>query len=230
MQRFLIIMGVWIILHCALSDTLQEFLDSLVTDTSKSRKEPVDGGNGDDGETTPHVLEDNKRQSSGAKLSRSNLASATVVDAAVDVILSLAQPDGNPTLDSLISKMGPIQANMIISVWELEGVKYFTLTFTSAMPSTTSTEAKPSSRTVTRTITSIGKPHSSVSSNSSSRRSLIGSGNSPSPSATSPMIKVPSFPPHGPPSSGATSSHSVFLKASQLKASDGSFSRDCKLT
>jgi hypothetical protein len=155
------------------------------------------------------------------------------VDASVEVIISSTLREENSKTDyhggRPGSGQGPSQANMIISVWHLDEAKYFTLTFTSAHPHTAPAETRASSRTVARSITSIGKPHGSVSSNSSSRRSLGGNAGTNSPSSTtSPLIRTPGLLPHGPPS--ATSSHSVFQKASQLKASFRSVICDQKLT
>jgi hypothetical protein len=198
-------------------------LDSLATDSTTPARAPVDKTSGDDDDDlTPQAQEQTRSQSSGQKLSTSNLASTTVVDAIVEVIIPSSPLDKGGRREYQSSKSGldhgPMQANMIISVWHLEEDKYFTLTFTSASPHIAPVETRASRRTVVRTITSVSRPQGSVSSNSSSRRSLKGGANSPGSSATSPMVKTPNFPPHGPPS--VTSSHSVFQKASQLKVSD----------
>jgi hypothetical protein len=168
---------------------------------------------------TPQAQAQTGSQTASQKLSSSNLASTTVVDAIVEVIIPSSPQDNPAKKESQNSKLpsdhSPLQASMIISVWHLEEDKYFTLTFTSASSHIAPVETRASSRTVTRTITSVGKPQGSVSSNSSSRRSLLETANSPGSTVTSPMVGTPNFPPHGPPS--VTSSHSVFQKASQLK-------------
>ncbi|OMP87435.1 Peroxide stress-activated histidine kinase mak1 [Diplodia seriata] len=163
------------------------------------------------------------------KLSQSNLARTTVHDVSVDVIISLRKPgsaprpppskDGRRVKPRLESDA--IQATMIISVWNIEDVQYFTLTFTSASarsstPGTSGLKPTPSSRTVFRTSTGLRKSPGSGSSSSSGKRSHHSS-NAGSATA-SPSTHPPLFPPHGPPSrSGDTSAPSLFFKASQMK-------------
>ncbi|KAF9633478.1 PAS domain-containing protein [Lasiodiplodia theobromae] len=157
------------------------------------------------------------------KLSKSNLARTTVHDVSVDIIISLRKngtPRPSPPKDGRRLKPRPesdaIQATMIISVWNIEDVQYFTLTFTSARPGPSSAKPTPSSRTVVRTSAGFRKSPGSGSSSSSGRRSHQSS--NPGSAVASPSTHPPLFPPHGPPSrSGDTSAPSLFLKASQMK-------------
>lgn len=207
----------------------EDFLDSIVDEGGRgagadNRKRGDEGQIPESGESTPTTVGEDKgrplagSQNGPATLSKSNLASTTVVDASVEVIITSHRdatriPDGKHA-----QPHSPLQANMIISIWNIEEVKYFTLTFTSASPRSPSTAPKPSSRTVARTTTSVGKPYASSNSSSSGRRSIAGSTLSgASSSLTSPVIHTPTFLPSGPPSSNTNSSHSVFQKASQLK-------------
>lgn len=197
-----------------------DFLDSIVDeggrgaglDDSKRNKEKDIP---ESGETTPTNVDEERRgpKIKTASLSRANLGSTTVVDASVDVIIS------QPTINGKSAQsQTPLQATMIISTWAIEDSEYFTLTFTSASPRAPTTAPKPSSRTVARTTTSLGKPYTSSNSSSSGRRSITGSLLSGSGSSvTSPIIHTPTFPPSGPPSNVSSSSRSVFQKASQLK-------------
>ncbi|KAH7060592.1 hypothetical protein B0J12DRAFT_338056 [Macrophomina phaseolina] len=156
------------------------------------------------------------------RLSESNLARTTVHDVCVDVIVSLQKPGTPrppPPRDGKKSKPRPegdaIQASMIISVWDIDDIQYFTLTFTSAKP-TGNANSKPSSRTVVRTSTGIKKSPGSGSSSSSGRRSQHSS--NPGSAIVSPTTYPPHFPPHGPPSrSGDLSAPSLFLKATRMK-------------
>lgn len=201
-----------------------DFLDSIVDDGSRTaswdetkRKKARDIP--ESGETTPTNDDEERRasKSNTASLSRANLGSTTVTDASVDVIISqqnVKTHDGKSGQSS-----APLQATMIISTWAMEDDEYFTLTFTSASPRAPTTAPKPSSRTVARSSTSLGKTYASSNSSSSGRRSMTGSLMSGSNSSvTSPIIHTPTFPPSGPPSSNiSSSSRSVFQKASQLK-------------
>jgi hypothetical protein len=124
------------------------------------------------------------------------------------------------TPDRKLMYSNATQASCIISMWSIEDIQYFTLTFTSATPAESSQSTRLSSRIVNRTSTAshINKSRGSGSSTSSGRRSG-GSSNAASKVVT-PTLQSPAFPPRGPPlrsrgdmSSGA----SIFQKATQMK-------------
>jgi hypothetical protein len=155
-------------------------------------------------------------------LSSTNLTRTTVHDVAVDVVVAplvltsegtLHTPERKATYD------GAMQASCIISIWSIEDIQYYTLTFTSATPTAPATNTQPSSRVVNRTHTGhLGQSRSSGSSSSSGRRS--GGSSNPTSKAATPTLQLPEFPPRGPPSKGKgdiATSASIFQKATQLK-------------
>lgn len=207
----------------------EDFLDSVVEGGAKAAAQNFgqeDVQSPCSGESTPTTATDNSHRTSStarkslSRLSSANLASTTVLDVSVDVIIS-QQSYSNVRTEQRTAKEQtstvPLQATMIVSIWSLEDARYFTLTFTSAAPRSTAAASRPSSRTI-RSNTSVGHPMTSSSSSSSSRRSLVATNTGTTSSVTSPLLQQPNFPPNGPPTrSAGSSTHSVFQKATQLK-------------
>jgi hypothetical protein len=200
-------------------------LDCLVEDAVDSDHEGGDGS----GHTTPkaqtqsqHSANPSKQQSL-PQLSSTNLARTTVHDVSVEVVIApLTQgPSGSlQTPDRKLMYSNAIQASCIISIWSIEDIQYFTLTFTSATAAESAQGTLPSSRIVNRTSTAshLNKSRGSGSSTSSGHRSG-GSSNSAS-NVVTPTLQSPAFPPRGPPlrSRGdISSSASIFQKATQMK-------------
>jgi hypothetical protein len=148
-------------------------------------------------------------------------------DAVVNVVLS-AQPIQSDTVPSdakqrSFSLANQVQANMIISVWNMNHQKYFTLSFTSAAPS-----APPSLPKQSRTVSTTPNRLSLSPRSDTGRPSLNGSGTcspsgarSPLATATSPtsipLSRAP-FPLAGPPShSDVVSTPSFLQKVTRLK-------------
>ncbi|EKG09492.1 PAS domain-containing protein [Macrophomina phaseolina MS6] len=154
--------------------------------------------------------------------SKSNFAHTTVHDICVDVIISLEIPKISgplPPQDGKRFKRRPednaIQASMTISFWDIDGIPYYTLTFTSTRPNG-STNSNHSSYAEVCTSTEIIKPQGSGSSYSSGKRSQRSS-NAGSAIAF-PTTYRPHFPSYGPPSSGGDPlDSSSFLKVNQMK-------------
>lgn len=179
-------------------------------------------------ESTPTDFTDNSRRISSIeperlpRLSSANLASTAVLNASVDVTISqrggsIARTDQITAKDQ--SSNVPLQATMIASIWTLEDIRYFTLTFTSAALRPTVATSRPLSRTAIRSNTSVGHPLTSSSSSSSPRQSfVVASTSGTTPSVTSALFQPPNFSPSGPPTRGlGSSTHSMFQKATQTK-------------
>jgi hypothetical protein len=147
--------------------------------------------------------------------------SSTVHDAVIEVIISTDKisPTCFARTDQKSMKAEHVFAKMIITVWEIDEEKFYTMTFTST---DTSHSSLPTSRGQSRQVARVTKhhslgstststgsgTHSSPSSVSSGRSSNAG-GSSNSSAITSPTtvsMSASPFPPLGPPSRSATSS------------------------
>jgi hypothetical protein len=153
------------------------------------------------------------------QLSSTNLSRTTVHDVAVEVVIAPARGAGDrgTKSDRHALLRNAMSANMIVSVWNLEDVQYYTLTFTSTGQTGGTAATRTSSRVVKRT-TLLHNSQSSASSSSSSKRSATSS--SPASKVVTPTFQHPEFPPRGPPlrsNHDLSSSASIFQKASQLK-------------
>lgn len=190
----------------------ENFLDSIGEEPSKA----TEGANGvTSGDSTPTQIEAEPH-----RLSSNNLNRTIVHDIAVDVVLSRVRcaalrqrhaRDGTAAAEQIV-------ANMIVSVWFIEDVKYFTLTFTSSAQGVSSPSPQPTTRTVSKTSlrNSTSSPQSASSSSSGGRRSAHSS--NPSSTVSSPFTILPSFPPNGPPSrSNLSSAPSILQKATKLR-------------
>jgi hypothetical protein len=195
----------------------EPFLDSLVdemglhmTDEVQER-EPESG----EGDRTPTA---EKAAPWGIPASKN---SSTVHDAVVEVVISTDKISSTcfARTGKKSIKEKHVFAKMIITVWEIEEEKFYTLTFTST---DTSQSSLPTSRGQSRQVARVTKnhslgststsngsgTHSSPSSISSGRSSNAG-GSSNSSAITSPTavsMSVSPFPPLGPPSRSAISS------------------------
>ncbi|ORY08824.1 hypothetical protein BCR34DRAFT_386948, partial [Clohesyomyces aquaticus] len=208
----------------------EDFLDSILKDSStdigdmqeENDDNPLISDNGARTPTSAPTLNDPTAPNTRTELSSSNLARTTVHDVAVDVVIA---PVHHETTDKVpgqdkANMKNVLQASMIVSVWCIEDVQYYTLTFTSAGPITPG-GSRPLARTVARTGTGL---HLSASRSSGSSSSSSGqrSGNSSNPNSkvATPTLKSVDFPPRGPPLRSKTdifANASIFQKASQMK-------------
>jgi hypothetical protein len=180
------------------------------------------------GHTTPTVANTSRQAATQAtqplpRLSSTNLARTMVHDISVDVVIPPLALGSGGTLhkpERKASHENTMQASCIITIWSIEDIQYYTLTFTSATAAEAARSAQPSSRIVNRTNTSayLAKSHSSRSSSSSGCRS--GSNSNLASKAVTPTLQQSEFPPRGPPNKGKgdmATSASIFQKATQLK-------------
>jgi PAS domain-containing protein len=192
----------------------ESFLDSLADDLGMHVDEEPTPSTSEfrEGGATPTAekAEPLSRQPSGSK------EKSMVHDAVVEVVIT----QSNISASSFARKQEKVAAKhtfakMIITVWEIEDEKFFTLTFTNTDSSQTSLPSSPGqSRQVTRSakqrpLGSTGSgSHSSPSSVTSGRSSNQG-GSRNSSAITSPTnasMSASPFPPLGPPSKTAKSS------------------------
>ncbi|KAF2030019.1 hypothetical protein EK21DRAFT_66550 [Setomelanomma holmii] len=204
----------------------EDFLDSVIEDSLANVDQEADGGSG---HTTPTAEPKGQRRAASPelnslhRLSSTNLARTTVHDVSVEVVIApLARGSGGSLQkpERKISYSHAMQATCIISIWSIEDIQYFTLTFTSATAADPAHHSRPNSRIVNRTSTSahLSKSRSSGSSSSSGRRS--GSNSTSTSNVVTPTLQQPEFPPRGPPIKGRgdiSSTASIFQKATQLK-------------
>jgi PAS domain-containing protein len=186
------------------------FLDSLAdgvgVESDDNTHQPESESS--EGDVTPTA-----ERAEPSKRSSTHKSRSTVHDAVVEVIINhenmspacLARAHQRPTSKHVLAKM-------IISVWEIDDEKFFTLTFTNTDANHSSlSNSRGTSRQVMRAATHSSRgsgTHSSPSSVSSGRSSNQGEGSTSS-AVTSPtntnMSSSP-FPPLGPPSRTTISS------------------------
>jgi PAS domain S-box-containing protein len=209
--------------------TWESFLDSIAEDSGLHKEEETAqlGSEHGEGDITPTA---ERSDSFGARTNANNNKS-TVHDAVVEVVLAppeiVASHFTHGT--SQLSKLN--FAKMIITVWEIDNERFFTLTFTSTDSSQSSLPtSRGQSRQVIRTTKyhSLGSvstgsgsaSHSSPSSVSSGRSSNQG-GSSNSSALTSPtyasMMSASPFPPLGPPRNATASGPSSLQKVVMMK-------------
>jgi PAS domain S-box-containing protein len=196
--------------------TWESFLESIAEGMGTNVEEdPVNlGSENGEGDVTPTA----ERVESLGRRTSSSKNKSVVHDAVVEVVLT--PPEISASYFAKASNNNVPKhtfAKMIITVWEIEDDKFFTLTFTStdsAQTSLPSSRGNPRQVTKSTTHRSLGSTgsgsasHSSPSSVSSGRSSNQG-GSSNSSAITSPTYASMSgspFPPLGPPSSHAASS------------------------
>lgn len=210
--------------------TWESFLDSLVEDMGTSIEEQAVnvGSENGAGDITPTA----ERTESFSQRANASKNQSVVHDAVVEVVLR--RPEISASYFAKASNNLPKHtfAKMIITVWEIEDEKFFTLTFTATDSNQTSL---PSSRGKSRQVikstkhrslgsTSSGSASRSSPSSVSSGRSSNQGGSSNSSAITSPTyasMSASPFPPLGPPSrstaSGALSSlHKVVMMKEAL--------------
>ncbi|THY75273.1 hypothetical protein D6C87_00535 [Aureobasidium pullulans] len=195
-----------------------DFLNTIKQDAVDASAQSESKSDGGDITPTAESYDTAGLQSKPVPLTRANLARTTVHDAAVDVVFSTNR---NPATGLPRSKevnhdaSGHIQSTVIITVWSADDTDYYTLVFTSAAE-TQSSSSRSSHRTVARTHTTFSSGLGSGSSSSSSgrrtqhqhRTSLSGS----------PSVFAPSPLPSGPPSlTTSAATPSLFSKSNRLK-------------
>jgi PAS domain S-box-containing protein len=194
--------------------TWESFLDGLVDDTGV-HMEPTTSDRSDLGEGEGDQTPTNER-AEPIRARATEKSSATVHDAVVEVVIThgnVAAWSSGRTSKSVVGKY--THAKMIITVFEIEDDRFFTLSFTS----TESTKVNlPSSKGQPRQVHHHGQTQRLVTSNSTSRSSpssvssgkSSNRGGSSSSSAITSPTNVPlsnsPFPPIGPPSRSAISS------------------------
>ena len=197
--------------------TWEAFLESLVDDIHNENQPSPDIDEGGDLTPTAEKQEPvSMRQIPGKN-------KATVHDAVVEVVVT---PDDSLNAYRQGATTKHTFAKMIITIWEMEGSTFFSLTFTSTDTNQTSmTNSRGQARTVLRAsahhgLHSLGSgsgsgsgKHSSPSSISSGRSSHRGSSSSSNfTSPTMPSLSSSVFPPLGPPSSNNISSAPSMLQ------------------
>ncbi|KAI5203811.1 hypothetical protein E4T38_05036 [Aureobasidium subglaciale] len=195
-----------------------DFLNTIKQDAVDASAQAETKSDGGDTTPTAENYDAISLQSKPVPLTRANLARTTVHDAAVDVVFSTNRDPitGLPRTKELNhDASGHIQSTVIITVWSADDVDYYTLVFTSAAE-TQSSSSRSSHRTVARTHTTFSSGMGSGSSSSSSgrrtqhqhRTSLSGS----------PSVFAPSLLPTGPPSlTTSAAAPSLFSKSNRLK-------------
>lgn len=192
----------------------ESFLDSLTEDMGQhiGDETVLVGAENDEGDVTPTA----ERGDSFGRRTSSSKNKSFVHDAVVEVVLTPPEISASHFIHNNNQPPKHTFAKMIITVWEIEDEKFFTLTFTSTDSSQTSlSSSRGQSRQVIkstkhRSLGSTGSrsaSHSSPSSVSSGRSSDQG-GSSNSSAITSPTytsMSASPFPPLGPPSKSVTS-------------------------
>ncbi|KAF1951884.1 hypothetical protein CC80DRAFT_423851 [Byssothecium circinans] len=201
----------------------EDFLDSVLQDQSTDMDEyPGDESSGDTTPTASTTTPNSSTPPNLPRLNSANLTRTVVRNVCVDVIISHC--DHNTGHCERANKSAiyeeALQATLIISLWSIEDVQYYTLTFTSAHAAPVTPHAScPSRRFITRTATSFDL-RKSRSSASSSSGNLSGQGPNPTSNVASPNFQPMEFPPRGPllkSKGGLSTTAFIFQKASQMK-------------
>jgi PAS domain-containing protein len=185
------------------------------------------GGIGDESSISEVTLDDEDETPTEEPLRKSSAGSnnSVVHDAVIEVVILPPDIVASSPIEERGGKAIACKhtfAKMIITVWELDGEKYFTLTFTSTESNqTTSRGSRQVSKASKRhSLTSAASPVPSSPSSMSSRRSSAYGGTSTSSSLTSStnvsMSNSP-FPPLGPPSRSLVNEPSILQKVSIMK-------------
>ena len=201
--------------------TWESFLDSLAENIGShaedaARQHASEYGEGDVTPTAERIEPFHTHPNS-------NKSNAMVHDSVVEVVLTQAGLAATPLARSQKAVNGKHTfAKMIITIWEIDDERFFTLTFTSTDSSQTSL---PSSRAQSRQVLRASK-HLSFSSTGSSSPSSVASRRSSKGSSSSSAITSPTnvsmsaspFPPLGPPSkSNVSGSPSTLQKVTMMK-------------
>lgn len=192
--------------------TWDAFLDGIAEELGIGLDDPIrtPGADSESGGDTTPTAHRGEYPSQGMFPAKNT---SMVHDSVVEVIISQ-----DTTTNILLKKADykHMYAKMIITIWEIEDDRFFTLTFTSTDTGQTSL---PSSRGQSRQVKRVPKPssngsHSSPSSASSGQNSSHG-GSSNSSAITSPTsisMSTSPFPPLGPPSKNPISSSASNLQ------------------
>lgn len=217
------------------ADEEQKFLDGLADDMEQraSRKQtPEPQSVLESGDTTPTIASEKHARSkidsprSKQRSASRKLGPAFVHDAVVNVVLSPKHIASAHTSSSNEFKASlsddQIQANMIVSIWNLENQRYFTLTFTStssASAPTPKAQSRPVSRyppSSTLSPSSEPSPASSIGSRTSST-----SGSAPGSVIGSPagvgFSAAPLLPLGGPSRASVAAAPSILQKITRMK-------------
>ena len=200
--------------------TWESFLDNLAEEMgTRMEDEPpnVESENGA-GDVTPTA----KKADSLSRTLSANKNNSVVHDAVVEVILTPPQIPAAYFARTNNKQPSHVLAKMIITVWEIEDEKFFTLTFTSTDATQTSL---PGSHGQSRRVTKPTKNHSlgstgSGSASHSSPSSVCSgwsSSHGASTNATSVSMSSSPFPPLGPPSRNTASAPSSLQKVVIMK-------------
>ncbi|KAL8988517.1 MAG: hypothetical protein Q9169_008542 [Polycauliona sp. 2 TL-2023] len=180
-------------------------------------------------ETDGHVREQSNGDSEASGESTMSMKSqpsskvrsrALVHDAVVNVVLASQYiADGNVKSQKSSHSDDQIRAKMIISIWTLDGQRYFTLTFTHASHSPTPS-VRSHSRTVSKASTH-GKLSPSAPPSPNTPGSCPNCGSTPSSALASPtggtLSIAPFPPPSAPEKADLTNSPAVLKKISRMK-------------
>ena len=180
-------------------------------------------GNGSSVESTLPGLDKSLHPTSSPlkakKLASSRVRDRSLVhDAVVQVVLSpqAIMTDQENNVQARKSPAQEVQANMIISIWNMEDERYYTCTFTSV----SSTPLSPM-RTHARALSSAPTQATLMSSTQSSSSSPISPTSTPSPKFTTPNgipLSVSPFPPLAPPTkTNLATSPSAVQKLARMK-------------
>jgi hypothetical protein len=188
--------------------TWEAFLNNLANDINTKTDDTADQNTSEfgEGDVTPTA----ERAEIFHTRSSSNKGNAMVHDAVVEVVITQGGISATSLARSSKQMAGKQAfAKMIITIWEIDDERFFTLTFTSTDSNQTSL---PSSRAQSRQILKASKHHSlgstssgsgSSPSSTASGRSSNQGGSSSSSAITSPTaasMSASPFPPLGPPS------------------------------
>ena len=200
--------------HCSEKVGTNTNFDCLSLDTLAEDGKPVGEEEAQDGETEGDVTPTADR--SYHKRLNTSKNKPTVHDAVVEVVLSSADIDSSCFAGGMPAATGPgkhVFAKMIITIWEIEDERYFTLTFTN---SDSDQKSLPSSKGQSRQVAKVPRRPKALGSNDSGSRGSRSSmssgqnsnqGSNSNSSLTSPTMASMSaspFPPLGPPSRTAT--------------------------
>ncbi|KAJ5037345.1 uncharacterized protein L3040_007521 [Drepanopeziza brunnea f. sp. 'multigermtubi'] len=208
--------------------TWEAFLSSIAEEMGQQTTEdPMrrTGSEAGEGDRTPTVERTEPLRSSRS----SHKERPMVRDAVVEVVISQEKIGQSLFAAHYSARKTPrhVFAKMIITVWEIEDEKFFTLTFTNtdaqqnSLPASTGQSRQVTRATKNSSFGSAGSRSHSSSSVSSGKNSTRGGGSSSSSAITSPTtlsMSTSPFPPLGPPSKLSTSSApSTFQKIILMK-------------
>ncbi|KAH7391349.1 hypothetical protein BKA64DRAFT_710256 [Cadophora sp. MPI-SDFR-AT-0126] len=192
--------------------TWDTFLNSIADDLGQQLVENMEAPRSESGEGDVTPTADRAEPVIGA--SSSHRDRPTVHDAVVEVIIAQEKVSQSAFVTQHSKGVKHTFAKMIITVWEIEDERFYTLTFTNTDTNQTSLPISRQPRQVTRaakhrSFGSVGSgSHSSPSSGGSGKSSNQGGSSSSSSAITSPTnasMSTSPFPPLGPPSQASVS-------------------------